>query len=205
MTSLNLQRPVNKHSTPNNFNDNMLSQSYPMMPSPLKMHTVHIENRPNPERVDISLPPSPTPTPNETPLTQSSQSDQEPLQKVTMEEQPSESRAQQSPPAIPPKSPHRGAKKTNWLSRLLSRLSCLHSGSRKKFGSKKDTKQPKDRKVRDRSTYTRGSGDGGSYVDPGPMMSAGFAASSHGGGTGIGGSSRDCGGDSGDCGGGCDC
>ncbi|KAI4719163.1 hypothetical protein E4T48_04692 [Aureobasidium sp. EXF-10727] len=150
MTSLNLQRPVNKHSTPDSFNGNMLSQPYPAMPSPLKMHTVHVENPPNPEPVDISLPPSPTP--NDTPVTQKSQNELEPLQKVTIKGQTPGTSTQQSPPTIPPKSPHRGAKKSNWLSRLLGRLSRLYGGGRNKSRSKKDINQPKDRKARDRST-----------------------------------------------------
>lgn len=57
MTSLNLQRPTNKTMTP--IREDVTIPVYPDMPAPLKMHSVHIEDRPNPEPVEVRLPPTP--------------------------------------------------------------------------------------------------------------------------------------------------
>ncbi|KAG9576320.1 hypothetical protein KCU77_g9738, partial [Aureobasidium melanogenum] len=114
MTSL---ERIDEHTSPMKFNGNIFSQSTRAPLSTLRMHAVRIEDRPIPETVDISLPPSLSPTPDATPFSQSSLNELEPLHETpavnASQEQVSETQVQQTPPAIPPKSPLRGAKKTN--------------------------------------------------------------------------------------------
>ncbi|KAI5245714.1 hypothetical protein E4T43_03028 [Aureobasidium subglaciale] len=127
-TFLNLQRPISPMAL---SKENAFIPSSPIMPAPLKMHSVHVETRPLPEAVDISLPLSPTtegltPT-NHSPI-ESDESEHKPLPKSsalkTLKELNAAEQKNQQAPAIPPKSAHRGAKKTSWLSKLIGRLSC---------------------------------------------------------------------------------
>lgn len=174
MTSL---ERIDEHTSPVKFNENIFSQSIQGTLSPLKMHAVHVEERSNLESGDISLTPSPSPTPNPTPFSQSSLDELQPLHRTpaknASEGQDSINQMRQTPPAIPPKSPLRGAKKSNWLSRLLSRtvgkLSCFNGESRKKITTKKNTEQHKHHEAGARSTSYRGSSVGGGYANPASM------------------------------------
>lgn len=214
MTSL---ERIDEHTSPVEFNENIFSQSIQGTLSPLKMHALHVKERANLESGDITLTPSPSPTPNATPISQSSRDELQPLHRTPARsvsgEQESVNKMQQASPAIPPKSPLRGAKKSNWLSRLLSRtvgkLSCFNGESHKKTTSKKNTEQYKHNEAGARSTSYRGSSVGGGYANPGPtnhVITIPFVGGSpYYGGHPIdhGGNSADCG--AGDCGGNCDC
>ncbi|KAG9576520.1 hypothetical protein KCU77_g14643, partial [Aureobasidium melanogenum] len=194
------------------LNENIFSQSTQGPLSPLRMHAVHIEDRPIPETVDIFLTPSPSPTPDATPFSQSSLNELEPLHETpavnASREQASETQVQQTPPVIPPKTPLRGAKKTNWLSRLLSKsvgkLGCFHGDHRKKTRSKKAPKQYKHREAsRAGPTSYRGSSVGGGSSNP-PVITIPFLGGiADYGGDSVdgGGNAADCGGNSADCGG----
>ncbi|KAH0372932.1 hypothetical protein KCU65_g862, partial [Aureobasidium melanogenum] len=204
-----------EHSSPVKFNEAIFGQSTQTALSPLKMHAVHVEERPIPEVVDSSLPPTPSPKINVTLIAQSSSDELESLHTTpaenATEEKVSEDQLQQKPPPIPPKSPLRGAKKTNWLSRLLSktvgRLSCFYRDHRKKARSKRY----KQHKARVGSTAYRSSSVGsgppvitipdlGGIADFGDIFADYFADSA-----GYSGGSAECGGDNtGDCGGNCD-
>lgn len=157
MTSLNLQTPPNERKTPVQTTENFFKQFHSAKLSPLKMNPVHHEARfedlchpiqyedppPNPERVDISLPPSPAVS--GTPITQSSPDGLEPLHSKILPRERSEAKGEeQSPPNIPPKNPRRGVKKRNWFlkfyKKTLLKLGIKTSDDRKKS---KDTQQPK--------------------------------------------------------------
>ncbi|KAK6004165.1 hypothetical protein QM012_009015 [Aureobasidium pullulans] len=180
MTSLDphTEELVDKAMSPKQFNENIFSQSLQGLVSPLKMHAVHIEHQPVPAGGDISLTSSPwqTTTPNATPVSQSSLNQLEPLQKIpatiVLEEQVTEDQGQQTPPPIPPKSPLRGAKKINWLSRLLSktvgRLNCFREDSRKKAGTPKTSEQHKDPGTGTGFTSHKDSNVGGGHTNPQP-------------------------------------
>ncbi|KAI5207544.1 hypothetical protein AUEXF2481DRAFT_36429 [Aureobasidium subglaciale EXF-2481] len=135
MTSLNLQRLISPMAL---SKEDALIPSSPIMPAPLKMHSVLVETRPLPEAVDISLPPSPM-TEGPSPMTEgpspinpspieSDENEHKPLRKSsaleTLRELNAAEQKKQQAPAIPPKSAHRGAKKTSWLSKLIGRVSC---------------------------------------------------------------------------------
>lgn len=199
---MNSLERVDEHPSPVEFNQNIFSQSTHETLSPLKMHAVHIEDHPIPESGDISMTPSPSPTPNATPFSETSQNELAPLRKTSamgaLHQQTQEDQMQQIPPAIPLKSPLRGAKKKNWLSRLRSktvgRLSCFRGDSRKKAKSQKAPEQCKQPEPRPKSSSVEGG-----YANP-HIITIPFV-----GGVGdYGGYSGDCGGggDSGDCGGG---
>ncbi|KAG9686507.1 hypothetical protein KCU95_g7766, partial [Aureobasidium melanogenum] len=202
---------VDEHSSQIKFNEDIFHTSTQETLSPLKIHAVHVEDRPIPETIDISPPPSPSPPLDNTPITRTSTDELESFDKAPVvdatEEQVSENQMQQKPPAIPPKSPLRGAKKTNWLSRLLSRtvgrLSCFHGNNHKEA-----TKQYKNREARAGSSSCRsgtvGSGHPvisipnlGGIADFGDIFAECFANLAD-----CGGGSLGCGGDSADCGGG---
>ncbi|KAH0350898.1 hypothetical protein KCU81_g2205, partial [Aureobasidium melanogenum] len=203
---------VDEHSSQIKFNEDIFHKSTQETPSPLKIHAVHVEDRLIPETIDISPPPSPSPPLDNTPITRTSTDELESFDKAPVvdatEEQVPENQIQQKPPAIPPKSPLRGAKKINWLSRLLSktvgRLSCFHGNNQKEV-----TKQDQNREARAGSTFCRGGtvGSGhpvitipdlGGIADFGDIFEEFFANLAD-----CGGDSSGCGGgDSADCGGG---
>lgn len=174
MTSLGR---VDENPSPAKFNENIFSQSTHGALSPLKMHAVHIGERSDSERGDMSLIPSPSPLPTSsaTPFSQSSLNELEPphinrSMKVS-NERASQDRMQQKLPAIPPKSPLRGAKESKWLSRLLSRtvgrLSCFTGDGHEKTMSKRNTEQYKRHQVIAKSTSCTDSSVGGGYANPG--------------------------------------
>ncbi|KAG9948038.1 hypothetical protein KCU85_g5322, partial [Aureobasidium melanogenum] len=206
---------IDEHLSQIKFNEDIFHKSTQETPSPLKIHAVHVEDHPIPETIDISLPPSPSPALDNTPITQSSSDELESLHQTPVvdatEEQVPETKMQQKPPAILPKSPLRGAKKTNWLSRLLSktvgRLSCFYGNNHKEA-----IKQYENREARTGSTTCRsgpvGSGppvitipDLGGIADFGDIFTEYFADSADcsGDSSGRGGDSADCGGGTGDC------
>ncbi|KAH0151488.1 hypothetical protein KCU67_g10243, partial [Aureobasidium melanogenum] len=197
------------------FNENIFSQSTQGPLSPLRMHAVHIEDRPTLETVEIPLTPSPLPTPDATPFSQSSLNEKEPLHQTpavdASQEQASENQVQQTPPAIPPKSPLRGAKKTNWLSRLLSKtvgkLGCFHGDHRKKTRSKKASKPYWHPEARTGFPPYRGSSVGGGYSNP-PAITIPFLGGTADYGRDVadcGAYWANCGGVLADCGGNCHC
>ena len=136
MIPLSRPYPSYKHTASINYNEDILSQNIPRLPSPLTMHPIYpedqfgeflhpvqYEERPNPERVDIILPPSPAMS--GTPIPQPSPNELEPLHTVTPPKDQSEAKGtQQTPPTIPPKDPRRAAKKKkrNWLQRFCEKL-----------------------------------------------------------------------------------
>lgn len=174
MTSLNLQTPPNEHTTPVQTTENFFKQFHSAKLSPLKMNPVHHETRfedlchpiqyedppSNPERVDISLPPSPAVS--GTPMTQSSPDELEPLHSKTLPKEQSEPKGEeQSPPTIPPKNPRRGVKKRNWFLKFY-RKTLLKLGIKTSDNSKKskDTQQSKHHRDKFPLRRSRAVGDG---------------------------------------------
>ncbi|KAH0292433.1 hypothetical protein M436DRAFT_78950 [Aureobasidium namibiae CBS 147.97] len=125
-------------------------------------HPIEYGDCPNPEPVDIVLPPSPT-TSN-SPDTSSSPDDERPLKMKTLMKEYSEARdSERPPPVIPSTEPHRSAKKNTWLLKLCIKMISKLNPKR----TSENCKKPRHSKKRDRSSSRRMRDGEGEYTNPG--------------------------------------
>jgi len=174
-TPPSLQTLPNSHRATIKSNNDIPSQRFSGILSPLKMHPVYQSDRvedlchpieyedcPNPEPVDIVLPPSPTTS--DSPDTSSSPDEEKPLKMKTLMNEHSEARdSQRPPPVVSPTEPHRSAKKNTWLLRLCIKLISKLNPKR----TSENCEKPRHTKKRDRSSGRRMGGGEGEYTNPG--------------------------------------
>lgn len=172
---LNLQTLPNSRRATIKSNDDIPSQRFSGTLSPLKMHPIYPSDRvedlchpieygdcPNPEPVDIVLPPSSTTS--DSPDVPSSSDEEKPLKMKTLMNEHSEARnSQPPPPVVPSTEPHRSAKKNTWLLRLCIKLISKLNPKR----TSENCEKPRHTKKRDRLLDRRMRGDGGEHTNPG--------------------------------------